>query len=32
MNKYGPEYFHIQEVEYVPLEENLEEREIYWVA
>lgn len=32
MNKYGTEHFHIQEVEYVSSEENLEEREIYWIA
>ena len=32
MNKYGIEHFHIQEIEYVPLEMNLEEREIYWIA
>ena len=32
MNKYGIEHFHIKEVEYVPPEINLEEREIYWIA
>ena len=32
MNKYGIEHFHIEEIEYVPPEVNLEEREIYWVA
>lgn len=32
MNKYGIEHFHIEEVEYVPPEINLEEREIYWIA
>jgi hypothetical protein len=32
MNKYGIEHFHIEEVEYVPFEINLEEREIYWIA
>lgn len=32
MNKYGIEHFHIQEIEYVPSEINLEEREIYWIA
>ena len=32
INKYGIEHFHIEEVEYVPPEVNLEEREIYWIA
>ena len=32
MNKYGIEHFHIEEIEYVPPEMNLEEREIYWIA
>lgn len=32
MNKYGIEHFHIQEIEYVPWGQNLEEREIYWIA
>ena len=32
MNKYGIEHFHIQEIEYVSQEINLEEREIYWIA
>lgn len=32
MNKYGIEHFHIQEIEYVSPEVNLEEREIYWIA
>ena len=32
MNKYGIEHFHIKEVEYVSMEENLEAREIYWIA
>jgi len=32
MNKYGIEHFHIKEVEYVPPEVNLEEREVYWIA
>lgn len=32
MMKYGPEYFHIQEIEYVPPEGDLEEREQYWIA
>ena len=32
MNKYGIEHFHIKEIEYVPPEMNLEEREIYWIA
>lgn len=31
MKKYGIEHFHIQEIEYVPPEKNLEEREQYWV-
>lgn len=31
MNKYGIEHFHIQEIEYVSPEINLEEREIYWI-
>lgn len=30
--KYGPEYFHIQEIEYVSPERDLEEREQYWIA
>lgn len=32
MNKYGIEHFHIKEIEYVPPEIDLEEREIYWIA
>lgn len=32
MNKYGIEHFHIQEIEYVSPEINLEKREIYWIA
>ena len=32
MNYYGPEFFSIELIEYVPLEVNLEEREIYWIA
>ena len=32
MNKYGPEHFHIKEIEYISPEINLEEREIYWIA
>ena len=32
MIKYGPEHFHIEKVEYVSPDVNLEEREIYWVA
>lgn len=32
MNKYGIEHFHIQEIEYVPWGQNLEEREVYWIA
>ena len=32
MNKYGIEHFHIEEVEYVPWGQNLEDREIYWIA
>lgn len=31
MNKYGIEHFHIEEIEYIPPEQNLEEREIYWI-
>ena len=31
MNKYGIEHFHIEPIEYVPPEINLEEREIYWI-
>jgi len=32
MNYYGPEFFSIEPVEYVPPEVDLEEREIYWIA
>jgi len=32
MIKYGLEHFHIEKVEYVPPDVNLEEREIYWIA
>jgi hypothetical protein len=32
MKFYGPEHFHIEPIEYVPPEVDLEEREIYWVA
>lgn len=32
MKKYGIEHFHIQEVEYIPPNENLEEREQYWIS
>ena len=31
MNKYGIEHFSIQEVEFVPWGQNLEEREQYWI-
>ena len=31
MNKYGVKHFHIQEIEYVPPEIDLEEREQYWI-
>lgn len=32
MKKYGIEHFHIEEIEYVQAEVNLEEREIYWIS
>lgn len=32
MNKYGPEHFHIEAIEHVLSEMDLEEREIYWIA
>ncbi len=31
MNRYGIEHFHIEEIEYVPPEIDLETREIYWI-
>ena len=31
MNYYGPEHFHIKEIEYISSDKNLEEREIYWI-
>ena len=32
MQQYGVEHFHIEPIEYVEWTENLEEREIYWIA
>ena len=31
MNKYGIEHFHIEEIEYVAPNQDLEERETYWI-
>lgn len=32
MKHYGLDHFHVEPIEYISSEENLEEREIYWIA
>lgn len=31
MNKYGIEHFHVQELEYIPYNQDASQREIYWI-